>query len=269
MRHTESDLRRLLTERIERQAGHEPPARLEAIVRRGRHTRRARRTVTAGTAILTVAAAGWAYGLLPGPLRPDGTTVAQHPADSARIEAGPELPEKFPVELGGKRFDLTLLHSQRFGTMGAARTVTFTPTSHYTGHRVVCDDPRSWVVTRTRLKGGESGGAAGRCMEWLGGHHDQLSAPSGWLERPQSLRVWVFPADAPIWEVKKDITGCRPSAEPEGCDESALTHALMDAKVRERLSALVGERPGGWAVGIYDRPAGAGATPDAGRRTRP
>ncbi|MFI6534885.1 hypothetical protein ACIBHY_20705 [Nonomuraea sp. NPDC050547] len=54
--------------------------------------------------------------------------VAQPPS-SARVEARPELPETFPVVLGAERFTLSLIHSQRFGTIDVRRTVTFTPTS--------------------------------------------------------------------------------------------------------------------------------------------
>ncbi|GAA3473276.1 sigma factor [Nonomuraea roseola] len=189
-----------------------------------------------------------------GPPGPGETSVAQRPVDSAQVEPGPKLPERFPVVLGAVKFDLSLIDSQRFETMGVARTVTFTPTSLSTGHTVVCDDPQAWVVIRGKLKGGEMGGSAGRCGESVGGHHDRLSAPSGWLKRPQSLQVWVFPADAPVREVAEAVTGCRPLVKSKGCDETALSRELMNPEVRERLSAKVGEVPGRWAVGIYDRP---------------
>ncbi|GLW09348.1 hypothetical protein Misp01_44770 [Microtetraspora sp. NBRC 13810] len=91
----------------------------------------------------------------------------------------------------------------------------------------------------------------------MGGHHDRLSAPSNWLKRPQSLQVWVFPADAPVREVAKAVTDCKPVRKPKKCDETAQSHALMRPEVRERLLTQVGERPGGWAVGIYDRLATA------------
>ncbi|GAA2211366.1 hypothetical protein GCM10009850_068250 [Nonomuraea monospora] len=250
MTHTESDLRELLTRRAREQGG---GAGLDAIIRRGRRVRRTRRAFMAGAAALavtTVALAGMQ-------LRPAGPPVAQQPVDSAQVEQPvPEVPGKFEVRLGAKQFDMPLIHSERFDTLGA-RTVTFTPTSTYTGSKVLCEDPRAWVVTTERLKGGESGGGAARCGDGRGGmHHDELSAPDGWLDGPQTLKVWVFPSDAPVREVAKAVTGCRMFGKDTGCDESAQLHALTNPKVRERLLAELGERPGRWAVGIYDRPAG-------------
>ncbi|MGJ6966257.1 hypothetical protein ACSDR0_30545 [Streptosporangium sp. G11] len=258
MRHTEDDLRKLLTEHGRERAHHGPSVHLDAIVKRGHRMRRIRRAVTAGTAAaFAVVAVGLVNGPLTGPSGVAETMVAQRPVDSAQVNPGPKLPEKFPVVLGADKFDLSLIHSQRFETEGVARTVTFTPSSFFTGYKVVCDDPRAWVVIAQQLKSGESGGTAGRCEGSVGGHHDQLSAPSNWLKRSQSLQVWVFPADAPVREVAKAVTGCRPIWKSKGCDEMAQSHALMRPEVRERLLAEVGEQPGGWAVGIYDRPATA------------
>ncbi|MFI7707651.1 hypothetical protein [Nonomuraea sp. NPDC049480] len=257
MRHTESDLRKFLTEHGQEPAGREPSAHLGAIVRRGRRIRRTRQALTAAAAVaFAVTAVGLMNGLLIGG-QPQAT-VAQLPVHSAEIKPGPKLPDRFPVVLGAEKFDLNLLHSQRFATVGTAQTVTFTPTSFFTGYKVVCDDPRAWVVTELRLKSGEPGGTAGRCGGSVGGHHDRLSAPSDWLKkRPQSLLVWVFPADAPVREVAEAVTGCRPRMKSKGCDENAQSRALGDPEVRRRLSAMVGEQPGRWAVGIYDRPATA------------
>ncbi|MGN9836726.1 hypothetical protein ACTMTI_01255 [Nonomuraea sp. H19] len=257
MKRTESDLRTVLTEHAD---GGESPAHLDAIVRRGRRMRRNRRAVTAGTAVaFAVIAAGLVNGLLP---RVDKATVAQPPVDSARVEPGPQLPDRFMVRLGAEEFDLPLLHSERFETMGVARTVTFSPTSFSTGYRVVCDDPRAWVVTSGKGKGGELIGAVVRCGRSTGGHHDERSAPTGWLKRPQSMRIWVFPADAPVRKVVKAVTGCPPIQKSRGCDEAAQSRGLMRPEVLERLSAEVGERPGRWAVGIYDRPAGTTSAPE-------
>jgi hypothetical protein len=99
----------------------------------------------------------------------------------------------------------------------------------------------------------------------VGGHHDQLSAPTDWLKKPQSLQIWVFPADAPIREVAKAVTDCKPTPKSKSTecddDESTASWALRRPEVLERLSAEVGERPGNWAVGVYDRPAGAESVP--------
>ncbi|MEU4227608.1 hypothetical protein AB0F17_25225 [Nonomuraea sp. NPDC026600] len=262
MRHTESDLRQFLTEYGQDRAGGEPPAHVDAIVRRGRRIRRTRRALTAGSAMaVAVTAVGLVNGLLAGPPRADNTSAAQRAADSAQVDPGPKLPTSFPVVLGAKKFDLPLMSSQRFETMGVGRTVTFTPTSFYTGYKVVCDDPQAWVVTAEKLKGGELGGAIGQCKDSSGGHHDELSAPTDWLKHPQSLQIWVFPADAPIWEVAKTVKECKPTPKSEGCDKDTVSRILRHPEVRERLSAEVGERPGSWAVGVYDRPAGAESVP--------
>ncbi|SEL43825.1 hypothetical protein [Nonomuraea pusilla] len=258
MRHTESDLRALLTEHSQERAGREPSAHLGAIVRRGRRMRRTRQAVTAGAAaVLAVAAVGVGNDLLTGAPRADRAAAAQPPTHSAQVEPGPKLPDSLPVRLGAEKSDLSLIHSQRFETMGVARTVSFTPTSSSTGFKVVCDDPRAWVVTVLRLRGGESGGGTARCGESAGAHHDRLSAPSDWLKRPQSVQVWVFPPDAPVQEVAKGATGCPKKAKQ--CDETA--RLLWRPEVRERLSAKLGELPGRWAVGVYDRPAGTGSGP--------
>ncbi|MEV0197511.1 hypothetical protein [Nonomuraea sp. NPDC050691] len=271
MRHTESDLRELLNEHGHERAGREPSAHLDAIVRRGRRMRRTRRAVTAGTALACAAvAAVGVTGLLPaGPHRAEGTAVARRPVDSAQVTPGPELDDTMRVVLGTKKFDLHLIHSQRFETVGGVQKVTFTPTSVYTGEKVICEDPRAWVVVEHRGRGGEPTGGTGRCGDGVGGHGDELSVPSGWLKRPQYLQVWVFPADAPVREVAEAVNGCRPAVKGEDCDETAQSVALMNPEVRRRLSAIVGGRPGRWAIGVYDRPApgtsvSTGPVPDNG-----
>ncbi|MEV4801952.1 hypothetical protein AB0K18_18220 [Nonomuraea sp. NPDC049421] len=246
MRHTESELERLLDERS-RSAPPSPD--LGAIVRRGRRIRRGRRAASAGAA-LAVAAVALMYGL---PSAPSPAPVARQPTDTVSLQPELPLPETFRVKLGDKDFTLPLLHSERYETMGVPRTVTFSPTSKDTAHMVVCDDPRAWVVTRSSLKGGEMGGGAGRCGKGSGGHHDKLSAPEGWLERPQKMQIWVFPADAPIERVAGEVKACRPDMSEDVCARLREMSPLMFPEVLERLSAEVGERPGRWAVGIYDR----------------
>ncbi|NUW30762.1 hypothetical protein HTZ77_04900 [Nonomuraea sp. SMC257] len=272
MSYNESDLRELLNEHGHGRAGREPSARLDAIVRRGRRIRRTRRAVTAGTALAfaAVAAAGLT-GLLPaGAQRGEGAAVAQQPVDSARVTPGPELDDTMKVALGAKKFDLHLIHSQRFETVGGMQKVTFTPTSVYTGDKVVCDDPRAWVVIQYRGNGPEPIGSRGRCEGSIGGHNDELSVPSDWLKRPQSMQIWVFPGDAPVREVAEAVNGCRPRMKGKDCDEVAQSVALGNPEVRRRLSALVGEQPSRWAVGIYDRPApSASAVPTGGPSVAP
>ncbi|MET8861460.1 hypothetical protein ABZW11_00755 [Nonomuraea sp. NPDC004580] len=246
MRHTESELEWLLDERS-RSAPPSPD--LGAIVRRGRRIRRGRRAASAGAA-LAVAAAVLMYGLPPAP---SPAPVARRPTDTVSLQPELPLPETFRVKLGDKDFTLPLLHAERYATMGVPRTVTFSPTSKDTAHLVVCDDPRAWVVTRSRLKGGEMGGGAGRCGKGSGGHHDKLSVPEGWLERPQKMQIWVFPADAPIERVTAEVKACTRDMSESGCAVLRRKPPLLFEEVVERLAAEVGERPGRWAVGIYDR----------------
>jgi hypothetical protein len=255
MRYTESDLRTLLDEHGRERPGREPAAPLDAIVRRGRRMRRTRRAVTAGTAVaFTVAAVALGNGLLTGRPEADRTTVAARPADSARPAHWPKLPDRFSVVLGAEKFDLRPIKAWRFETMGTGQTLTFTPTSYYTGYKVVCDDPRAWVVVALPLKGGEKGGSAGRCGDSLGGHHDRLSAPSGWLKPAQSLQIWVFPSNAPVSKA-----ACPAAGE---CDETAQGRALLRPEVRDQLSAMVGEQPGRWTAAVYDRADKLAPLPD-------
>ncbi|MFC5828692.1 hypothetical protein [Nonomuraea insulae] len=248
MRHTESNLRTLLEQHA---TGEEPVPHLDAIIRRGRRTRRTRRALSVGAALTVAATAVF----LTGPILTDRSVVAAQPPSSAQVEAPPELPESFPVVLGAERFSLSLIHSQRFNTTGAGKTVTFTPTSVSTGYKVVCGDPRAWVVVSTSLKGGERGGTSGRCGDGVGGHHDRLSAPSGWLKGRQAIQVWVFPPDAPVVKVAEELGRCRQFTKSATCDEKAAGATLSRRDVLERLSAEVGERSGEWAVGVYDHPA--------------
>ncbi|MED7923877.1 hypothetical protein SMD20_06525 [Nonomuraea sp. LP-02] len=249
MSHTESDLRALLDERGHHPAGGEPAASLDAIVRRGRRIRRGRRALAAGGALAAAVTLAFALPVIRQEAPPVSMTARQ-PADTARMDRAPEPPASYQVVLFTERFELPLIHAERFSTVGVPRTVTFSPASVYTGYKVVCADPRAWVVTFIDTKGGEPGGTSGRCGKGGGGHHDGLSAPSGWLKRPQSLETWVFPADAPIRKVMESIAGC----DRTGCDETDQARALRDPEVRDRLAAEVGEQPGAWAVGVYDAP---------------
>ncbi|MEU8321158.1 hypothetical protein AB0C33_22640 [Nonomuraea sp. NPDC048881] len=249
MRHTESNLRTLLDTYAHDTTNREPVPHLDAIVRRGTRMRRVRRSLNVGVlAVATVAAV-----MLTGPDRTDQAAVAAPPS-SARIQTPPELPKTFPVVLGAEKFTLPLIHTQRFGTTGVRKSVTFTPTSFSTGYKVVCADPRAWVVVRVPLKSGESGGTSGRCGAGAGGHHDRLSAPTKWLKGRQTIQVWVFPADAPVVRVAEELGRCLPFRKGATCDELAASVSLSRPDVLERLSAEVGEQPGEWAVGVYDRP---------------
>ncbi|MEU8358019.1 hypothetical protein AB0C27_18575 [Nonomuraea sp. NPDC048882] len=259
MRRTESGLRALLEERANDGAGAEPSPHLDRIVRRGRRTRATRRVLSAGAALAATATATAAVLLTgsitgTGLVRPDERAAVGRQPDSAQVETGPELPETYPIVLGAKRYSIPLLHAERFTTTGVGRTVTFTPTSTDTGFKVVCGDPNAWLVLSGPLKGGERGGTSGRCGNGGGGHHDHLSAPTGWLKGPQKIQVWVFPPDAPVVEVAEQLGRCLRVPAPGPCNEEAAGRALFHKDVRERLSAKVGEQPGTWAVGVYDHP---------------
>ncbi|GAA1623294.1 hypothetical protein GCM10009733_019950 [Nonomuraea maheshkhaliensis] len=271
MRRTESGLRALLEERANDRAGAEPGPHLDRIIRRGRRTRATRRAMRAGAAVAATATATAAVLLTgsiasTGLVRPDERAVVARQPDSARVETGPELPESYPIVLGAKRYSIPLLHAERFATTGVGRTVTFTPTSTDTGFKVVCGDPNAWLVLSSPLKGGERGGTSGRCGNGGGGHHDHLSAPTGWLKGPQKIQVWVFPPDAPVIEVAEQLGRCLRIPASAPCDEEAAGRALSREDVRERLSKKVGEQPGQWAVGVYDHPA-AGTFAPAGSST--
>ncbi|MCG5220139.1 hypothetical protein [Streptosporangium sp. KLBMP 9127] len=246
MTHTENDLRELLSERAA--AGDGSP-RLDDIVRRGRRIRLRRRavsTVLAGAAVVSVVA-------VTAPFAAGAPQVKQVPADSARLESGPKLPKTFRVLLGAVDFTMPLIHSERFTTVGSGKTIKFTPTSYYTGNKVVCSDPRMWVLIREKLKGGKAGGSLRRCSGDGGGHHDERSAPDGWLDGPQSMKVWVFPADAPIYESGPRAKDCAPQAKK--CHGKYTFRTLFRSTGVEQLEAEIGERPGSWAIGVYDSPA--------------
>ncbi|MFI9550126.1 hypothetical protein [Nonomuraea endophytica] len=241
MRHTESDLRTLLATRSD---GFEPSVTVDAVVRRGRRVRMRRRVLAAalaGTALVAAMAV---------------TTDAfapEPPPAAVRVEPDLEVPEEFVVKLGALDTTLPLLHSERFTTMGPERTVTFQPVGWMTGFRVVCEDPKAWVVVVGEGRGKEPTGSVGRCRSGVGGHHDKLSAPSDWLRKPQSLRIWVFPGDARIPTEEKDRVGCERKSAQE-CADSMVSRALLRPAVRKAMSGEIGSVPGRWAAAVYDRP---------------
>lgn len=65
--------------------------------------------------------------------------------------------------------------------------------------------------------------------------------PSGWLEGPQTVEVWVFPADAPVKEVAKGVKNAPTcSGVTQSCEENSGSWALTRDEVRERLSVTLG-----------------------------
>ncbi|MEU9884742.1 hypothetical protein [Sphaerisporangium sp. NPDC051011] len=236
--YTESDLRAVLDE----YSGEGPrqPVHLEEIVRRGRGAR-LRRRVTAGAALAGAVAAVVGVAGLHGL---DGGAPPPGPASSARVTNGVDLPDSVDTRIGGR---MALIHFETHTSVGTGVKVTFQPTSLNTGFSIRCADPQVWVLVRDL---GAPGGSAalGRCGQGDGGgvdsQYDWQSAHPGWLRTPQSLEIWVFPADAPI------VSKARPG---DGAFDMEMVTTAP-----ERLASMVGHRPSAWAVGVYDKPA---ATP--------
>ncbi|WP_031164908.1 hypothetical protein [Streptosporangium roseum] len=266
MTHTEHDLKELLTERSEGGSG--GAARLEEILRRGRAVRRRRRA--AGTAL---AACAVAIGVVSSSLLGGGDarhTVAVDVAPTVsrapeRPEPGTYLPASLKDMWGRK---MSLIQAHRAETTGAPYTLTFTPTSRFTGFRVTCADPKSWVVVTIKTKHEPSGTVGDSCpsdvpplkgdeLNRMGPQHDEKSAPADWTRKEQTVTVWVLPSDAPVISMSDMVRkGCEPAGRKiRKCDGKYPLTALLDPKIVKRLTAEMGTRPGRWAVGVYDQPA--------------
>lgn len=270
-RYTEDDLRAVFAD-YSRNGPVRPPL-VEEIVRRGR-TARARRRMTVG-AVLTGATAAVVMGgaLLPGLL----SEGAAGPADmsSARISPSAKPPETVQA-LNGET--LTLIHFETHRTTGAPVTVTFRPTSPDTAYVIDCADSMAWLL----MEWPGRGTTLGRCLS--DGHIDsyttKYSTASGWLIKPQSMKIWVFPSDSPIADPSARIrdglatpeklladpyAGCRTADRAQGaCDGKFLDDAVMQEP--ERVAAVIGRQEGKpWTVKIYDRPAVPSASPSPAR----
>ncbi len=262
--YTENDLRAVFAEHSG--AGPVRPPRLEEIMRRGRRMR-LRRRVAAGAALAgaAVAAVGVVDAILP---KLNANAPASVMGSSARMVTGAELPETVSGS-GGK---LSLIHSETHRTMGKRVTVTFRPTSVTTGYSIRCADPKVWVLVRS-VDGMETdfGRCGVRTGEGLDSQHDEKSVAPGWLQRPQTLEIWVFPSDAPIAEgpwksdgtpnpdvsMDRPYDGCKTANRKKGtCDGKFVQDGIE--KRPERVAAKVGSRTGApWSVGIYDKPTGS------------
>jgi len=185
MSYTERELRAALAE--DRLDG---PVDIDGIVRRGRRIRRRRRIAAAALAVapvVTLAAVLW-----PGPWavdqadRRDGT-------DQVATEPGP--PPELPREVKTSRGAVApLIAWDGRAEMGTGVTVRFRPGSVHTAYRVVCAGRTAFVVIRTPV-----GGTLSRCDEAGGStEEDERSVRADWLTRPQTVSVWVLPANVPI-----------------------------------------------------------------------
>ncbi|MFI6508092.1 hypothetical protein ACIBCT_10845 [Streptosporangium sp. NPDC050855] len=262
-RYTENDLRTVFADHSK--DGPVPPPRLELIVRRGRRARLRRRAATG--AVLTGAAVA-VVGV--GGFLPDVNRNVSGPASGlssrATISAEPS------VTITGMRGEtLALIHSETHRTMGAPVTVVYRPTSVNTGYSIRCTDPKVWVLTQ-QVRTGEA--SLGRCNGSGDGpdsQHDELSVAPRWLDEPQNLKIWVFPADAPIaegtWKTDGTPNPDYPIYDPYApCKKVNRKLGLCDGKFiqdvvhikPERLAAVVKRRQGEpWTVKVYDRPAGS------------
>ncbi|WP_406319079.1 hypothetical protein OHA77_17335 [Streptosporangium sp. NBC_01639] len=270
MTHTEHDLRELLTERSGGGSG--GAARLEEILRRGRAVRRRRRAVRAVLAVGAVAVAVTVpSSLLRGGDGQLTTAVAAEPTAPA-VSRAPDLPrpgKDLPASVNDAlREKMSLIEAYRSETTGAPYRLTFQPTSRFTGIRVACADPRSWVVFIRGEGAGRSSSVTDSCpsdvrpsrrddSDRLSAKYDESSTPADWTQKEQTITVWVLPSDAPVISMS-DMSrkGCEvPGSKSGKCDGKYSMRALVDPKVVDRLTAELGTRPGRWAVGVYDRAA--------------
>ncbi|MEV6039000.1 hypothetical protein AB0L65_48200 [Nonomuraea sp. NPDC052116] len=258
MTHSEGDLRALLDRRAAADENAERAPDLDAIVRRGRRIRRGRgllaTTAVMGIAAAAVAAVPWLTG---------GTVpVNTVPADSANVKPGGdrvEVPRVFEARYGKKVVRIPLLREEHFIAAGKGETLTFTPAAPEMALKVICRDPGAWVVTAIWAEGEKPAGAVVRCGPDGAMQHEEATEGQKWVGSPQHLRIWVFPADAPIVQPPR---GSRPgeycrTADPEVKCEKYSHIDILKEGMADKLAAQVGESPMAWSVGIYEKPVSA------------
>ncbi|MER5647068.1 hypothetical protein [Streptosporangium sp. NPDC002524] len=252
MIHTEDELRAALAEDVSRGT---PDVR--EIVRRGRRIRR-RRTVAGVTGVALAVAAVAAVAFPVQWLWRDAEPARKEPPTAARISPPSALPPKNVL-------DAPLIRSYGFTTVPEGAKVTFRPLSVHTSYRVVCADPEAMVVIREADGGGSAGRCGGRNVDHF---YDRSSVTSGWLERPQSLKIWILPGDMPIHSFDDDpdsYDDCEVVRKEVGlCDGKYRMSQLLWPGVVERVAAELERRPGRWEVGFYDR-AGTSVRPEPTR----
>ncbi|MEV4250705.1 hypothetical protein AB0J63_45835 [Streptosporangium canum] len=270
MTHTEHDLRELLAARSEGGSG--GAARLEEILRRGRAVQRRRRAVRMALAVGAVAVAVAVPSSLLGSGGGQFTTAVAAEPTAPAVSRAPDLPrpgKDLPASVNdGSGRKMSLIEAYRSETTGAPYRLTFQPTSRFTGIRVACADPKSWVVIISGEGARRSSSVVDSCpsdvrpsrrddSDRLSTKYDETSTPADWTLKEQPVTVWVLPSDAPVINAsdaarKKCKEGGK---EIRKCHGKYTMSALMDPKVMARLSAELGTRPGRWAVGVYDRAA--------------
>ncbi|MEU8199914.1 hypothetical protein [Streptosporangium sp. NPDC049046] len=252
MTHTEDELRAVLAGNVL-----EGPPDMREIVRRGRRIRR-RRAVTGVVGVALAGAAIAVAAFQAQGFREGAESMEKEPPTAARVSPPTELPSQDVL-------DAPLIASYGSATVPGGTTLTFRPLSDYTSYRVVCADPKAVVVIRAS-DGSSSVGTCGE--EGRHQYHYERPLTSSWSERPQRLKVWVLPGDAPIDppappSPSKD--DCKVVKKELGmCDGRYKMTWLTDPGVIERVIAEFERRPGRWAVGVYDRtgrPAPSRTTP--------
>ncbi|SEG38883.1 hypothetical protein SAMN05444920_102830 [Nonomuraea solani] len=247
--YTEDDLRTVFAEHSTRDGGR--PPELDDIRRRGTRARRRRRT-TAG-AVLAGAAA--AVAILAG-TQPFGLGADPVTGSSARVVTGPGLPRTVNDSIGGP---VSLIHSETHRSWGQGVQVVFQPTTVNTGTAIRCADPETWVLVRS-IDDKEGWSDFGRCGDRKGpvldSQYDTRSIQPGWLERPQGIEIWMFPADAPIAGGGDGPgAGCKAADRREGrCEGRPWDHESVGTMPEGLAAQLGGPGEGAeWSVGIYDR----------------
>ncbi|MFD1547850.1 hypothetical protein [Nonomuraea guangzhouensis] len=235
--YTEDDLRVMFAEHSAREDGRAPV--VSEIKRRGARTRQ-RRWVTAGATLAGAAAAVVAFA---GVMVPSlGAPTA---GSTAHVLTGAGLPQTVTSPQG----PLSLLFGRTYQAVGERVRVTFQPTSVYTGFAIKCADPNVWLLVRSVTTPWSVFGRCGVRGSGLDIQNDEKSVTPDWLRAPQTLEIWVFPADAPIM----GSPSCTLADRREGrCDRPWDREAVP--KMPERLAAELGPQRGStWTVGIYDK----------------
>ncbi|NBE96853.1 hypothetical protein FE391_24100 [Nonomuraea sp. KC401] len=239
--YTEDDLRAVFAENSVREAG--SPPRLNEIRRRGARTRLRRRVAT-GAAVAALAGAAATVVPLTGAV----TAWRGEPATGVTASFAPDV--ELPRTLGTRHGPVSLISGQTYRTVGERVRITFRPTSVHTGIALRCADPKAWVLIRDVKGSWNDLTPCVRLGQGLQVQYDESSVTPDWLRAPQSLEVWVFPADAPIGSPTLADKCALADRRAGTCDGPWDREAI--AAMPERLAAETGSRRGLWSIAIYD-----------------
>ncbi|TDD22580.1 hypothetical protein [Nonomuraea diastatica] len=243
---TEDDLRAVFAENSVREVG--SPPRVSEIRRRGT---RARRRVMAGAAVAALAGAtATAVPLTGAMVAWSGEAATGVPA---RFQAGVELPRTLESRYG----PVSLIFGQTYQSVGEKVRITFRPTSGHTGVALRCADPEAWVLVRDTRGTWDDLAPCVRLGQGLQVQYDERSVTPDWLRAPQSLEVWVFPADAPIGSPTQADRCALADRRAGTCDGQWDREAIT--AMPERLAAETGPRRGLWSIGVYDQEPRSGS----------